>query len=253
EQVRARPDPVLAYVFATALTRSGMDPAGPEGGEAVEALRAALAARPDFAPARAELGRLLLRRGDLDGAVAELERAVAADPSSSAALYNLSQAYMKKGDRARAAEMAQRVSRLNAQERGEVSDAEVRRVVFRLVREGAAINAAPDATPAEAAAAAPTAAALAETARGLAASGRADEAIAAYQRALFLEPSQAEAANGLAGLCAALGDLDGAVTLMRRVVAAQPANATARYDLAVNLWNRHQTGTGLPRRTDLAD
>jgi tetratricopeptide (TPR) repeat protein len=132
---RGRGGPVVPFTFAMALMRSGVDPAAPEAAEAVEALRASLRANPDFAPARSELGRVLLRRGDVAGAVAELKRAVALDPASGAALYNLSQAYMKQGDRARAAEMAGRVSRLNAQERGDDADAEMKRVMYRLVRE----------------------------------------------------------------------------------------------------------------------
>ena len=245
-------DPVVSYTFAMALSRSGLDPAAPEGGEAVAALRAALGERPDFAPARAELGRLLLRRGDLEGAIAELERAVADDATSSAALYNLSQAYMKKGERGRAAELARRVSRLNAQERGDDTDAEMRRVVVRLVREGP--RPAPAATAAAEGAArgdAPPpaegpAAAHARRARSLAQAGRVADALAAYHRALFLEPTLAEAADGLSGLCVGLGDLDGAIEMLRRVVAAQPALSRARYDLAVNLWNRHRAG-GSPR------
>lgn len=135
-QVRAgRAHAIVLYTFAMALMRAGADPAAPEADEALGALRAAVREKPDLAAARAELGRLLLRRGDLDGAIAELERAVADDAANSAALYNLSQALLRKGERARAAELAARVSRLNARERGE-GDAEMRRAVLRLVREG---------------------------------------------------------------------------------------------------------------------
>jgi tetratricopeptide (TPR) repeat protein len=244
ERLARGADPVVSYTFAMALSRSGVDPLAREAEEAVGALRAALAGRPDFAPARAELGRLLLRRGDLDGAIGELGRAVADDPTSSAALYNLSQAYMKKGDRDRAAEMARRVSRLNAQERGDDSEAEVRRVVFRLIREGSAGAPATTGRSAEPAAAADTAESHGQRGRSLVQAGRTAEAVAEYQRALFLDPADVEAANGLSGLCAALGDLDGAIAMLRRVVAARPADANARYDLAVNLWNRDRAGPG---------
>ena len=70
------------------------------GAEAVAALRASIRANPRFAPARAELGRLLLKRDEVDLAIRELEKAAALDPSSTPALYALSQAYRKKGDRA---------------------------------------------------------------------------------------------------------------------------------------------------------
>jgi tetratricopeptide (TPR) repeat protein len=243
---------VVPYMFAMALMRSGVDPAAPEADEAVEALRASLRASETFAPARAELGRLLLRRGEVEAAVTELERAVALDPASAAALYNLAQAYVKKGDRPRAAEMAARVNRLNAQERGDDAVGEVRRVVVRLVREGAVRPAA--ARPAGAADVAGTrlSAARAHLARARQAAAAAPaEAIAAYQTALYLEPDLWEAADGLSGVCASLGDLDGAVRLLRRVLERRPDDAEARYNLGLNLWHRYRTAAGPPRRSDL--
>ena len=131
-----RRDHVVPYIFAVALLRSGVDPATPAAAEAVDALRASIRANPAFAPARTELGRLLLKGDQADAAVEELEKAVALDPASTPALYALAQAYQKKGDRARAQEMALRVSRLNAQERGDDPDGELRRAVARIVREG---------------------------------------------------------------------------------------------------------------------
>ena len=130
-----RNDHVVPYIFAVALMRSGLDPAEPGAEEAVAALKASVAANESFAPARTELGRLLLRRDDTEGAIRELERAVALDPESTAAVYNLAQAYRKKGDRARAGELLARVSR--GQEPGDDPDQELRRAVVRIVREGA--------------------------------------------------------------------------------------------------------------------
>jgi tetratricopeptide (TPR) repeat protein len=129
---------VVPYIFAVALLRSGADPSAPEATEAVAALRASIEANPDFSPARAELGRLLFKRDELEPAIAELEKAVALDPEATPALYTLSQAYRKTGDTARAQELLERVSRLNAEERGEDRDGELRRAVVRIVREGAA-------------------------------------------------------------------------------------------------------------------
>ena len=137
ESLRRKGDAVVPYLFAVAMNRSGADLEGPAGAEVVAALRASIAARPEFAPSRSELGRVLLRRGDTDGAVRELEKAAALDPSRTATLYNLAQAYRKKGERERAAELLARVSKLNDAERGD-ADAEMKRVVLRLVREGAA-------------------------------------------------------------------------------------------------------------------
>jgi predicted Zn-dependent protease len=136
ESVRRKKDHVLPYLFAVALLRSGLDPSSPEAAEAVQALRASVRADPAFAPARGELGKLLLKRDDVDGAIAQLEKAAALDPSATATVYNLAQAYRKKGDRARVAELMARVSTLNEQERAGDPGAEMRRVVVRLVREG---------------------------------------------------------------------------------------------------------------------
>ncbi len=72
ERPRSR-DHVVPYIFAVALLRSGAEAASPEGTEAVEALRASIRADPGFAPARAEMGRLLLKRGETDAGIAELE------------------------------------------------------------------------------------------------------------------------------------------------------------------------------------
>jgi DNA-binding SARP family transcriptional activator len=112
----------------------------------VTALRASIAARADFAPARAELGRLLLKRDDVDGAIAELRKAAELDPAATPALYALSQAYRQKGDRQQAQDLLARVNRLNAQERGDDPEGELRRAVFRIVREG---RAAPPRSPNE--------------------------------------------------------------------------------------------------------
>jgi DNA-binding SARP family transcriptional activator len=118
------------------VMRSGVDPAAPEAAEAVAALRTSIAANASFAPAHSELGRLLLKRDDVDGAIAELERATTLDPEATAALYNLAQAYRRKGDRVRATELLARVNRLNAEKRGDDPERELRQIVVRIVREG---------------------------------------------------------------------------------------------------------------------
>ena len=141
-----RKDHVVPYIFAVALLRSGVEAASPAAAEAVTALRASIRANPSFAPAHAELGRLLLKRDELDGAISELEKATTLDPASTPALYALSQAYRKKGDTARAQALLSRVSTLNAKERGDDPDGELRSAVVRIVREG---TTAPRKPPAE--------------------------------------------------------------------------------------------------------
>jgi tetratricopeptide (TPR) repeat protein len=242
-----RQDHVVPYIFAVALMRSGVDPASPAADEAISALRASLRAEADFGPARAELGRLLFKRGELDSAIAELEQAVALDPESGVALYNLAQAYRKKGDAARAAEMATRVSRLNAQERGGEGDGDLRRAMVRIMRDRASPRPALDATRGESA--------LAYLQQGVELDrlGRVAEAMAAYQSALRLDPGLTQARYGLSMVAARLGDLDGAISLVRDVVRAEPGLTSARYDLGVHLWNRYRTARGLRQPADLED
>ncbi|HET6900585.1 MAG TPA: tetratricopeptide repeat protein, partial [Vicinamibacteria bacterium] len=141
-----RKDHVVPYIFAVALLRSGVEAASPAAAEAVSALRASIRANPSFAPAHAELGRLLLKRDELEPAIQELEKATRLDPASTPALYALSQAYRKKGDTARAQALLSRVSTLNAKERGDDPDGELRSAVVRIVREG---TTAPRKPPAE--------------------------------------------------------------------------------------------------------
>lgn len=134
-----RKDHVVPYIFAVALLRSGVEAASPAAAEAVSALRASIRAEPSFAPAHAELGRLLLKRDDVEAAIQELEKASTLDPASTPALYALAQAYRKKGDTARAQDLLSRVSTLNAKERGDDPDGELRRAVVRIVREGTTV------------------------------------------------------------------------------------------------------------------
>jgi tetratricopeptide (TPR) repeat protein len=126
---------VIHYALGIALLRSGATPQDPQGLEALEAFRTAVRLQPAFGPAQAELGKLLLRRNDVAAAIAHLEKAVELEPESSAPAYVLSQAYRRDGQTDRARDMLARVSRLNAQERGD-SDTDLRRAMFRIVRDG---------------------------------------------------------------------------------------------------------------------
>jgi tetratricopeptide (TPR) repeat protein len=115
---RAQQDDYLAQWFlAEALYRSGAPPGSAEEQEAVEALEKSVRSKPDLGPSRALLGKLLFRRGDLEGAAAQLERALQIAPDDVSALYQLAQVYAKKGDVARSRELFARVSKIKANER----------------------------------------------------------------------------------------------------------------------------------------
>jgi tetratricopeptide (TPR) repeat protein len=75
---------------------------------AVDALRAAIAARPDYADAHYTLGAVLKAKGDPVAAAASLRRAIALTPTSSGAHYVLAQVLRQTGDEAGArAELAE--------------------------------------------------------------------------------------------------------------------------------------------------
>lgn len=58
-------------------------------------------------------------------------------------------------------------------------------------------------------------------------------------RALRLRPDLVEARYGLSSAAAALGDYDGAITLLRQVVAGLPQAAEPKYNLGIHYWNRY--------------
>ena len=83
-------------------------------------------------------GKLLLKRDDVPGALVQLEQAVALDPESAAPAYSLAQAYRRSGQTARAQDLLSRVSTLNARERGDDPDRDLKRTVMRIIRDGSA-------------------------------------------------------------------------------------------------------------------
>lgn len=129
-------EPLLAFMLGVALSRSGAEPQSPAATEAQAAFASALRADPRFAPARAELGKLLLGQGHVEGGIVELQKAVELDPDEPGPLYLLARAYQRKGDTVRAQETMQRVSALRSGGAEGDADADLRRVVFRIFKEG---------------------------------------------------------------------------------------------------------------------
>jgi tetratricopeptide (TPR) repeat protein len=123
-------DATLNYLLADALMRSDPDPASAEFREARVALGRALKANPGFASARAALGKLWLRAGELPRAVEALEVALKLDPSNRVALNQLVLAYRQLGRTSEALAAADALKALLARER----DAEVARNRVRLVK-----------------------------------------------------------------------------------------------------------------------
>jgi len=129
------PDNYLAqYWFAEALLHSGAVPGTREGDEALAALQASVRHNPGFWHSRSDLGKVLLSRGEVDSAIEQLEKAVELNPQASSPLYLLAQAYRRKGNEAKAAEFASRVSTMQAEE----LETQQRATLKQLVKEGTA-------------------------------------------------------------------------------------------------------------------
>jgi tetratricopeptide (TPR) repeat protein len=134
-RVKANPnDFLLSYILGIALIRSDAEP----GGEAKAAFEASVRLNPRFSRSRAELGKLLLKSGDLGGAVEQLETAVKLDPEDATAAYQLGQAYRRMGDSTRALEMLARVVKLRHQKDGIDPQIDPNDEMQRLIRAGAA-------------------------------------------------------------------------------------------------------------------
>jgi Flp pilus assembly protein TadD len=127
---KQHPDSYLAqYWFAKVLLQSGVAPRTKDGDEILAALEASVKSNPDFWHSRTDLGKLLLERGEVGPAIAELEKAVALNPNATSPLYLLAQAYRRQGDDARASDLMARVSKMQAQERENLPAMSLKQIV----------------------------------------------------------------------------------------------------------------------------
>lgn len=123
-------DFVVPFIFALALIRSGADANTPLGTEAIRALETSIRLKSDFAHSHAELGKLLLKAGDVDRGISELKIATELDPSDSGPLYQLGQAYRRKGMKAEANAILAHVAELHSPEH----DLDLKQELKRMVR-----------------------------------------------------------------------------------------------------------------------
>ncbi|MCI0391426.1 MAG: tetratricopeptide repeat protein [Acidobacteria bacterium] len=133
QRVAASPNDYLAqYVLGEAINRSGPAAGSAEENEAIQALEKSVLVNPNFPASHATLGKLLLRRGEVDRAITELEKALELDSNESSSLYQLAVAYRKKGNQQRARELFAKVDQLKTESREQF----MKRTLLRLVREG---------------------------------------------------------------------------------------------------------------------
>jgi serine/threonine-protein kinase len=184
----------INYNLGTALrqakegSKQGLD-------EAIGYYRAALARRPDNAPAHNDLGNALMDKGDVAAAIAAYRKAIALDRKFAPAHYNLGYALKEKGDVAGAVAEYQK-----------------------------AVALAPQYAPAHS-----------NLGLALQAQGDVAGAVAAYQKAVALDPKDAKAHGGLGNAFKAQGDVAGAVAAYQKAVALDPKYAPAHYNLGLAL------------------
>jgi len=111
------------YNLALAYDASGPDSIGKE----IEELQKLLAIAPNYPKADFALGKALLKKGDLEGAVTHLQTAVAADPKSGEAQYQLGLALSRAGGKAEGAAAMAKSRELNAEnQRQQASNLDLR-------------------------------------------------------------------------------------------------------------------------------
>lgn len=110
---RIQQDPAsLAFApLAEELRRAG------RLGEAVQTCRTGLSRHPEYATARATLGRALLDQGELDAALAELRAVLAAAPEHLAAIKGIAEVHARRGEDADALATYRRAQLLAREDR----------------------------------------------------------------------------------------------------------------------------------------
>jgi tetratricopeptide (TPR) repeat protein len=133
QRVASNPnDYLVQYVLGEALNRSGPALGSAEENEAVQALEKSVLINPTFSASRAVLGKMLLRRNEVDRAIVQLEKALELDPTETSTTYQLALAYRKKGNLERAKELLAKVDRAKSESREQF----MKHTLLRLVREG---------------------------------------------------------------------------------------------------------------------
>lgn len=109
-------DPMLWFLLGRALLVGG-DAGSEDERQAVVAFERSARLDPAYAPARAELGKALLKRGEVARAVSELETSIKLDPNNRTATNQLLQAYRTTGKVQRVQELSVKLRTMLAADR----------------------------------------------------------------------------------------------------------------------------------------
>jgi cytochrome c-type biogenesis protein CcmH/NrfG len=100
-------------ILGEALVRSGVAPGEPGFTEAQNALEKAVSARPNDATAQIALGQIDLVTGNVNDAIAHLERARQIEPDQPSVYASLGKAYQRSGDSQRSQQAFAMLEKLN--------------------------------------------------------------------------------------------------------------------------------------------
>ncbi len=133
---KAPDDPVLNYLLAELLIRTGVQPGTLSFQEAEAAAQRAARSKPDFALAEDVLTELYLRSGKTGLAEETSRLALKSDPNDQSALYHLIVCLRKRGDKTELPQLVQRLAEVTAGLR----EQEQARNRFKLVEQGGGRN-----------------------------------------------------------------------------------------------------------------
>jgi Flp pilus assembly protein TadD len=133
QRLAVKPDDyLLLYALGEMQDRIGAPPGSPEEARARKALERSIELEPNMYTTHLALGRMLLRSGEVDRAIAELERALELNPDDLSPAYTLSNAYRRKGNKAKAEELQAKFEKFKAEDRDRYMNVQI----LRLLREG---------------------------------------------------------------------------------------------------------------------
>src|SRR3954464_8238630 len=186
--------PQASYEDALALQESG------KLGEPRRLCAELLRLDPSHAKAHNNLGAILHREGDLEGAIASYERALQASPALFDAVRNLAIAWLERAELAKAERFARQALTLQP------GSEQVRQLLAEILYNGAL---------------------------ELEQAARTDEALARYREALELKSDFAEAALNAGALHSFKGNSTAAIAEFERALASRPDLALAHFDLGL--------------------
>ncbi|MBZ5513455.1 MAG: tetratricopeptide repeat protein [Acidobacteriia bacterium] len=132
KRLAARPDDyLLLYALGESADRSAGSGLVSQD-EALRALEKSVQANPNLSTSRIALGRIYLRRNEVDLAIPQLQRALELDPTDLSPCYQLAQAYLRKGDKQRAEDLMAKFTKFRDEDR----ERHINRNLLKLLREG---------------------------------------------------------------------------------------------------------------------